>query len=434
MKISLFQGILIGVFGFGAVIGLIVFSTYTGNKTSSKGYGTVVIWGTLPSTDISDALTKIASTDANLKGVKYVQKSAATLPSDLATAIATGSGPDLVLASQELLQSLSKFIVPLTHATLSASAFQSSFVREGELLATSDGTGFYGVPYLVDPLVLFSNPSILSSSGVAKPPATWEALTGLVPNIAVLTPARQITRGLIALGTYGNVHDARGILSTLFLQTNVPVSTRSSIGSLKADLGSGSSGVPPGEAVLRFYTQFADPSKVSYTWNSSLPDSQQSFLSGDLALYLGYASEARFFEKANPNLTFIVSPIPEPATATTKTTYGLLYSFMIPHGSKNAGGAYQTAVALTSVPAETTMASATGLAPATLTNLVSAPSDPIASVAYREALYSKGWLSPAPASTDTVFSGMIGNVISGRTTLTTALTSAESALTSLLQQ
>lgn len=436
MKISLFQGILLGVFGLGAVIGLFIFATYT--SSGSKGaVGSVVIWGTLPKDSINAVLTAATRANATFKNVSYVQKDPATLPTDLAAAIATGGAPDLVLASQEELQPLEKFIVPVPSSTLPAGTFESTFVQEGNLFATPDGAGYYGIPFLVDPLVLFSNRSLLSSSGIAQPPATWEALTGLVSQVAQLTPSQQITRGLIALGTYDNVHDARGILSALFLQTGVPLSSYSTSGVLSAHLGETSSGggVPPGQAVLGFYTQFADPSKISYTWNSSLPDSQQAFLAGNLALYLGYASEARYLETANPNLNFSVSPLPQPATASVKSAYGLVYAFMIPRGAKNPAGAYQAALLFTSPPGQNAAALATGLAPAVLSELAAVPAtDPVAAVSYAEALYAKGWLSPTPSDTDQVFSGMIGDVISGRSSFSVALTSAESALNSFLQQ
>ncbi len=432
MKISLFQGIVLGVFGLGALLGLFVFATYSSNSGTSA-VGTVVIWGTLPASSMTPALTAAAQTDASLKGVSYVEKDPTTIASDLASAIATGAAPDLVLASQENLVSIAKFITPIPLATLPASTFTSAFVEEGSLFAAPAGAGYYGIPFLVDPLSLFYNRTILSSGGIAKPPATWEALTGLVPGIAILTPARQITRSLIPLGTYSNVHNARGILSTLFLQTGAPLSTRTASG-LAADLGLVStSGTPPGQAVVRFYTQFADATKVSYTWNASLPDSQTYFLAGNSALYLGYASEARYLAQANPNLNFAVSAIPEPATATSKSTYGLVYAFMIPRGAKNATGAYTSASLLSQAAEQASAASATGLAPASLTALSTVPSDPIAAVAASEALYAQGWLSPAPANTDTVFSSMITNVVSGRSSLSTALSSAESSLTSLLQ-
>ncbi len=433
MKISLFQGILIGVFCLGALVGLFVFATHTNSDSGGNAIGSVVIWGTLPKDDMRAMLVTVAQTNTDFKSVSYVQKDSATITSDLADAIATGAAPDLVLSSQEDLHTLAKFITPIPFGTLSANTFTNAFVEGAEIFTAPDG--YYGMPFLVDPLALFWNRSILSSGGIAKPPATWEALTGLVPNVAILTPTRQITRGLIALGTYNNIRNARGILSSLFIQTGVPLSLYSANGALVANLGmSASNGVPPGLAVLGFYTQFADPSKISYSWNASLSDSRQMFLVGDLALYLGYASEARYLRSANPNLNFNVAPLPQPATATVKRAYGLIYALMIPRGAKNAAGAYQIAVLLSNSTVQSAASSATGLAPAALSALETAPADPAVTVAYSEALYTKGWLSPSPADTDSVFSGMIGNVISGRSSINTALASAEQSLSSLLQQ
>lgn len=437
MKISLFQGIVFGIFGLAALVGIFVFATQTGNNNGSgeAAVGPVVIWGVLPKAGIETALTTIGQGNEAFKEVTYVQKNQNTLAADLASAIATGETPDLVLASQEELQSLTKYITPIPLTVLPTSAFTNAFIAESSLLTAPAGAGYYGVPFLVDPLVLYANRAILSSNGIAKPPATWEALTGLVPTVAISTPTKQILRSLIALGTYDNVHNARGILSSLFLQTGVPLSVYANDNSLVADLvGAVRGGNEPGPAVLTFYTQFADPSKVSYTWNPSLKDSQQAFLAGDVALYLGYASEARYLTAANPNLDFVVAPLPQPATATLKSAYGLLYSFSVPRGAKNSSGAYQVAVLLSGTAEQPVAASYTGLAPVSLNALATPPTDPVAAVAYSQALYSKGWLSPAPLDTDKVFSGMITGVISGRLTPTTALTTGASSLSALLQK
>jgi len=435
MKTSLFQTILFSLFGFGALVGVFVFATHTGsNSKTSASIGAVVIWGTLPKAGVQSVLTAATQTNSLLKDVSYVQKDPNTLPVELASAIATGNPPDLVLSSQEELVSLTKLIEPIPLTTLSGPTFTTTFIEEGRLFTAPGGAGYYGVPFLVDPLVLFSNDAILSSNGVAKPPATWEALTGLVPNIAQLTPSKQITRGLIALGTYDNVHNARAILSSLFLQTGVPVSSYKN-NSIFANLSDSTQGdATAGRAVLNFYTQFADPSKISYTWNASLLDSEQTFQNGDLALYLGFASEAQNLAAANPNLTFTVSPLPQRATAKFKSTYGLLYAFMIPRGAKNASGAFQAATLLTESSVQNDAAGTLDLAPATLTNLATVPANPTSAVAYAEALYAKGWLSPAAQDTDSIFSSMISGVISGRLLPDTALSSSENALTSLLQK
>lgn len=432
MKISLFQGILLGVFGLGALIGLFVFATHTADIGDVAG--PVAVWGTLSGDVMHEVFIAAAKDDPAFKNVSYEEKDPATLASDLSAAIATGSAPDLVLASQEELRALARFIEPIPLSALPARAFTNTFIDEGNILAVPNGGGYYGVPFLVDTLALFSNRTILASSGIAQAPATWEAMTGLVPKASVLTPSRQITRGLIALGVYDNVRNARAILSSLFLQTGVRPSTYSANGTLSGNLSDAGNNERPGQAVLNFYTQFADPSKVSYTWNASLADSRQAFLAGDLALYIGYISEARFLKAANPNLDFAVAPLPQPATAEGKSVYGLLYSFMLSRGAKNASGAYQIASLLASSVPQNLAAAALGLAPAARAELGAAPADPVAAVAYEEALYAAGWLSPATADTDAVFSSMIGNMISGRLTAETALANAERSLTQLLQQ
>ena len=127
MKMSLFQVILIGVFGFGALIGLFVFATYTSNG-SGEQIGSVVIWGVLSEDNMQATLTTIGQTNTDLKNVSYVQKNPATLASDLASAIATGASPDLVLASQEYIRTLAKFITPISLGTLSINTFTSTFI------------------------------------------------------------------------------------------------------------------------------------------------------------------------------------------------------------------------------------------------------------------------------------------------------------------
>ncbi len=436
MKISLFQGILLGVFGLGALIGLVVFATYSSTGSSATAVGTVVIWGTLPADAMRNTLVEATRSDATMKGVSYVQKSQATFESDLISAIATGSGPDLVVISQEQLLPLNKVIQEIPAATLPVATYTATFASEGALFLAPDGSGTYGVPFLLDPLILYANRAILGSAGIAQTPSTWEALTGLVPKIASLTTTGQVVKGLIPLGTYSNIRNARGILSALFLQTGTPLSLMSGNGLRTANLGTTASvsGVSAGQAVLRFYTQFADPSKVSYTWNASLPDSQTAFINGDMALYIGYASEANFLRQANPNLDFEAAQLPQPATATTKTTYGVLYAFAIPRGALNPSGAYTAAATLTGSANQQIAASATGLAPVLRSLLGATPSEPVAATAYASAIYAKGWLSPAAADTDSVFSAMISNVISGRFTLPVALGAAERALTALLQK
>jgi maltose-binding protein MalE len=434
MKISLFQGILLGVFGLAALVGLIVFATYTSGG-GGGGVGTVVIWGTLPSSQMQAVLTAAVKNDQSLKSVSYVAQDPATFDNALVSAIAAGRAPDLVLISQEDLVTLASALTPIPASALSASAFAADFTAGSAVWQIPAG-GSYGVPFLIDPLILYANEPLLASAGIAQTPSTWEALTGLVPKLALSGANHALSRELIPLGTYGNIAGARAILSALFFQAGVPLAARNGTsGTLSADLGINAqdNGVPAGEAVLRFYTQFADPSKVSYTWNASLPNSEQAFAAGDAALYLGYASDAAYLVAANPNLAFVPAPLPQPANATLKATYGKIYAFATPRGAPNSAGALAAAAALVSAANDSAAASATGLAPALRTLLAAPPSDPQGAAAYASALYAYGWLSPAPAAVDQIFSSMIGSVNSGQLSPSAALANAQSALNSLLQ-
>lgn len=434
MKVSLFQGILLGFFVLSAIIGVFVFAGYQGGESENE-VGPVVIWGSLPSAAVNAALTVAQQQDDGLKNVSYLSKNPNTLRTELVGAIAQGIGPDLILMSHEDLHALLKLIDPIPVTMLPERTFKDTFAGGSEIFLAKDGSGAYGLPFLIDPLVLFFNRAILSSSGVALPPATWEAMTGLVSPVTSKTSTGNITgninRGLIALGSYSNVHNARGILSALFLQAGVPITSVSANGVRQADLGVASS---KGQAVLRFYMQFADPAKLSYTWNASLPNSRSFFLSGDLALYLGYASEVQYLRDANPNLDFDASTLPQLAASANKTTYGLVYAFSIPRGSKNPVGAYKAAVALTSPIPEQAVAITLNTAPAIRALLASPPPDPHLAIAYSSALYTKTWLSPLAPDTDAAFSSMIVNVTSNRLSLETALANTESILSSLIRQ
>jgi len=302
-KTSTFQVVFLVVFGLLALGGIFVFSTYSGSSQTKVTIGNVVIWGVLPSVSVNSALSSIEQKDQSYKGVSYIGKNPATFESDLSRAIATGQGPDLILISQEELASLSKEIIPIPYKSLPKLNYLNTFADVSSVFLAPDGV--LGIPIAIDPLVFYYNRTMLSSAGIAAAPRTWAAVAGLAPHVVRLTGAQNIVQGLIAMGAYNNVHDARGILSTLFLQAGIPLVTRDTQGGYNVSLGAGSGGISgsitsPGTSVLRFYTEFADPTKVSYTWNSTLPDSQKMFLAGKTALYIGYASEAKFIAQANP--------------------------------------------------------------------------------------------------------------------------------------
>jgi ABC-type glycerol-3-phosphate transport system substrate-binding protein len=315
-----------------------------------------------------------------------VQKQSDTFDSDLANAIASGNGPDMILITQEQLLAEQSKISLIPFSSISQRTFLNTYLPEDQLYLTSTGT--YGIPYVLDPLVLYYNQTLLSQAGIAL----------------------------------------------LLIQAGSPITQTSNLGirSTLAQTNSSLTGIPPLEAALNFYTQFADPSRTVYSWNSSFPGARQAFLSGSLAMYIGYASEEPALKAANPNLSFDMAPIPQPQTAATKSDYGLAYAFALPKASRNTSGAYLTARALSDPKYLPAAAQALSMAPANRSLLTPSTSDQFAPVFYPEALISTGWLSPAPATTDSIFSAMISNINTGRYLAGPALSAASQALDAAL--
>jgi len=426
-KMRPFQIIMMVVFGLLAVVGLFLFANYSGFNGGQRVVGSVTIWGTVPQEPMRNALRDLIDRHKEYGNVKYVGKNPATFDAELAEALASGTGPDLLILSQEQLLAHTNKIITIPYSSISERTFKDSYVPIFDLFLSEEGT--YGIPFAVDPLVLFYNAPMLETVGVAEAPRTWEAVTGLSALLTKKSPDQSVTKSLIALGEYDNVTNARAIVSLLLLQSGSTVTGETSNG-LRSTLASagGTFGMSPAESAMNFYTQFANPTKTVYSWNRAMRESRQAFTTGDVALYLGFASELSILKAGNPNLTFDMAAVPQPQTADFRTTYGLAYAFTIPKASKNSSGAYDVATTLAGKGMAPTAAIRLGMAPALRSALTPPKDHYYAPVFYPEALIAKGWLSPAPSSTDSIFSTMISDITTGRRNVRDALYVADQAL------
>lgn len=427
-----FQIILLSSFGLLAVIGLFLFANFQGFSGKEKDVGAVVIWGTLPQKAMTDTLTEVRAANRAYSKVSYVERDPNTFDSDLANAIASGSGPDLIIITQEQLITEQSRLTPIPFSSISERTFRDSFLPIFDLFLTD--TGSYGLPLVVDPLVLYYNRTLLATVGAARPPATWEAVTGLAPALTRTTDAQTIQRSTIAFGTYENVANARAILSLLLFQAGNTISVRDGAAAAsRLAVRQGDSGASASESAVNFYVEFANPSKTTYSWNRSLQSSRQAFITGDLALYPGFASEQKSLALANPNLDFDMAPIPQPGTASIRTTYGRAYAFAIPKAAHNASGAYSVATYLAGRSVGPVIARSLGMAPASRASLTPSSKDLYEPVYYPEALVARGWLSPAPRTTDSIFASMIESISSGRASVKEALGNADASFNAALQ-
>lgn len=282
---------------------------------------------------------------------------------------------------------------------------------------------------------MYWNRDIFGAAGLAQPPQLWSEFTaqnGLPTKINSFATS-QIKRSTVALGSWDNIAHAKAVLSLLFMQAGEFITTRSAEGALLPIFGRGGvSGNNPAESALRFYTEFANPGKTTYSWNRSLPRSTDAFVGGQLAVYFGYASEHAGLAERNPNLRFGVAPVPQLQETGTPSTYGLLTGFAIPKSARNIAGGAVVAQKLTGPTAARVMVAHTGMPSARRDVALSTESSAAADVFVRSALISRGWVDPDNAATDQVFKTMIESVISGRTEPAGAVSEASAEFSRLI--
>jgi ABC-type glycerol-3-phosphate transport system substrate-binding protein len=425
-----FQIIILIVFIAAAVLGVFVFSGAIpiGNNGNSNGaQGTVVLWGTVKTQNISSLIEDFNRANPTFI-LKYEEKSPDTFDNDLLEALAAGVGPDMFFISDDLAFKYSNKIYTITYKSFPLNTFKNSFVGAGEVFLTSKG--ILALPITVDPMIMYYNRSILDANGVTYPPTYWDEFSNLVSLLTKKDGKGIITKSTVAMGQFSNVLYAKDILATLFMQAGNPIITEKS-GSFVSTLNQ-NSGQYDLSTILKFYTDFADPLKDVYSWNKSFSNSRDAFSAENLAFYFGYASELQSLVNKNPNQNFLMAPMPQIRNSSFKLTFAHVTGIAISSFSKNLTTAFTATNLLANGDFASKLAISLGLAPARRDLLKTMPTDAYLPVFYSSALFARSWLDPSPKDTDNIFKNMIEKVLSNSMTTANAINDVSSKLSLLL--
>ncbi len=424
-----FQIIILVIFIAAAVIGIFVFSGAIplGSKSSSGAQGTVVLWGTVPVQIVAPILEDFNRANPTFV-VQYKEKSADTYDNDLLDALASGTGPDMFFVSDNLVYKYSNKIFTIPYQSFPINTFKNTFVGAGEVFLTSKGV--LAFPLTVDPLMMYYDRSTLDSNGVTYPPSYWDEFPKLVPILTQKDDKGLITKSAVAMGDFSNVENAKGILSTLFMQSGNLIVSESG-GSFLSVLDQ-NNGKYDLSSSLNYYTDFANPLKDVYSWNKSFSNSVDAFSAEKLAFYFGYASELHSLINKNPNQNFLVTSVPQIRGNNIKLTSAHVMGIAIASSSKNFNTAFIAAGLIENGDFASKLATALGVAPARRDLIKTIPADLYSPAFYSSALFARSWLDPSSVNTDDVFQGMVDKVNSGSMTATEAITDASAKLGLLL--
>lgn len=427
---SKFKVAVIAIFSISFVIGLILFAMY---KTSGQNASNVVVWGTI-STEAFDAAYKSSSlAKSKLINTTYVKKSPADFDTQFIEALADGVGPDvLILREDSIYKNRNKLLI-IPYKTYSVRDFKTRFVEGGEIFLGTDGV--FALPFILDPLVMYWNRDMFSNSQVAQTPVYWDEMYDLSKKMTVKDSSANIMQSALALGEWKNINNAKEIISLLMLQAGTPITSMDSTGAYSSVMDQAFTySIPPGVSALNFYTQFSNPTADSYSWNRSLPTSLNFFLSGNLAMYFGFASEIFSIQQKNPNLNFDVASVPQIRDAKKKMNYGHIYGLAISKQSKSQAGAFSVITALTEPAPLKALESVMNLPPVRRDLISGKPTDAYRSIFYSTAFITHSWIDPDSVATTNIFKDMIESITSGRARVIGALGDASQNINALFNK
>lgn len=189
---------------------------------------------------------------------------------------------------------------------------RDNFVDAVSYDVIGDDGKVYGLPLSVDNLAMFYNKDLFNNAGISQVPQYWnKEFLQDVKKLTKQDPKKDLIQSGVALGGSSNINRFSDILSVLMMQNGATMMDNNQVSFNLVPAASRDTGYNPGLEALRFYTDFSNSGKESYTWNDTLPNSLEMFTSGKLAIYFGYAFDLPTIKTQAPKLNFSVAKLPQ---------------------------------------------------------------------------------------------------------------------------
>ena len=208
-------------------------------------------------------------------------------------------------------------VVVRNEPTMSMSALNDRFVQVAAddvvyPATESDGSTknrIHGLPLSVDTMALYYNRDLLDAAGIPEPPANWRAFQEAVSSLTRYDARGDIAQSAAAIGTGENVERSADLLSLLMMQSGAVMTDAR--GNATFAERAGANRTAPGVEAMRFYTDFANPTKEVYTWDQSFTNSFDAFAAGQTAFFFGYSYHAPLLRARSERLNFRVAKVPQ---------------------------------------------------------------------------------------------------------------------------
>ncbi len=290
---------------------------------------TLEFWGLWDnSDDWEEIIKKFESKTYDFNGQKvkvsinYTKKDFSSYQEDLKKAKEKNNSPDIFMINNNWLEKYAADLEPLEGNE--AYAKEYDFINHADLpdifyaktladVVYEDQ--LYSLPLSSDSLALFYNKDLFEKAGIAEPPKSWMEFKSDVKKLTALNNKDEIIQSGAALGTGKNVNRASDILSLLIMQGGGKVIDNNGITDInketEVNTSDGTEKRFPGKRAIEFYTEFSNPKKEIYSWDSDQENSIAAFADNKAAMMIGYSYNIKNLPAINSDLNFTVSPMPQ---------------------------------------------------------------------------------------------------------------------------
>ncbi len=201
-------------------------------------------------------------------------------------------GPDIFRFHNTWVPEIKEVLTAMPESVMSNGEYERTFYKIHQKDLKVDER-YYGIPLMVDGLVLVYNENLFKKAGITNAPTSWEDIFDYVGKLTVKTKDNQIVTSGIALGTTNNIEHFSDVFG-LFLAQN----------------GGNIKNLDSGEAVgaLQSYRKFAEP--PDSFWDENMPNSTSAFVQEKVAMIIVPSWEILTIQKANPDLALKTVPVP----------------------------------------------------------------------------------------------------------------------------
>lgn len=416
------------------ILGLAAIFPGCGDKTPpTTQKADLEVWGVFEDSDVFNPLINEFNKTYKNVNITYYKKTFQNYEQDLLEAMAAGGGPDVLMIHHTWLP---RYMNKILYAPVDLITFTevkdefvdvvlNDFVSEGYV---------YALPLNVDTLALFYNKDIFNTKGVPQPPATWEKFLETVEKITTKDEEGNIVLSGAAIGTAENVNRATDILSLLMLQSGAQmVDVASERATFQYPVIYNGEDYYVGERATQFYTDFANPLKMNYTWDDQMHYSIDAFVEGNVAMMFNYSYTIPTIRAKSPYLNFDMASMPQVETAEFDVNYANYWGLAVSRNTKEYEMAWQFVRWLTSAEGAQMYLQLSGR-PAARRDLIAWQSnDPDLGVFAKQSLTAYSWYQIDNIKIEEYLTDMIKSIVRGEMDIQKALGNAAEEITYLMK-